>query len=170
MAWKIERRNMFYQMIDTVVFHRHNSLYSLEILHRLFKRLGIRLLQYHPIDDVIVVNDGCTDSTASILADIKGITVVTLGHNSGKGTALKTGFRKALEMGFSYAITLDADGQHFPEDIPLMLKANIENPGAFIVGERKLLILAVIAEIAQNAAHGIRALNRQIPRCPACRA
>lgn len=90
-------------------------------------------------DDIIVVNDGCTDSTASILADMKGITVVTLGHNSGKGTALKTGFRKALEMGFSYAITLDADGQHFPEDIPLMLKANIENPGALIVGERKEL-------------------------------
>ena len=90
-------------------------------------------------DDIIVVNDGCTDSTASILVDMKGITVVTLDHNSGKGTALKTGFRKALEMGFSYAITLDADGQHFPEDIPLMLKANIENPGALIVGERKEL-------------------------------
>ena len=88
-------------------------------------------------DDVIVVNDGCTDSTASILAAIEGITIVTLSHNSGKGTALKMGFRKALEMGFSYAITLDADGQHFPEDIPLMLKANIENPGALIVGERK---------------------------------
>ena len=90
-------------------------------------------------EDVIVVNDGCTDSTASILAAIEGITIVTLSHNSGKGTALKMGFRKALEMGFSYAITLDADGQHFPEDIPLMLKANIENPGALIVGERKNL-------------------------------
>ena len=88
-------------------------------------------------DDVIVVNDGCTDSTSSILANIEGITIVTLNRNSGKGTALKMGFRKALEMGFSYAITLDADGQHFPEDIPLMLKANIENPGALIVGERK---------------------------------
>ena len=88
-------------------------------------------------DDVIVVNDGCTDSTSSILANIEGITIVTLSRNSGKGAALKMGFRKALEIGFSYAITLDADGQHFPEDIPLMLKANIENPGALIVGERK---------------------------------
>lgn len=88
-------------------------------------------------EDVIVINDGCTDCTASILSGIDGITVVTLAQNSGKGTALKNGFRKALQMGFSYAITLDADGQHFPEDIPLMLEANIKNPGALIIGERK---------------------------------
>ena len=40
-------------------------------------------------------------------------------------------------MGFAYAITLDADGQHFPEDIPTMLQANQKHPGALIVGERK---------------------------------
>ena len=51
-------------------------------------------------DDVIVVNDGCTDSTATILADIKGITVVTLGHNSGKGTALKMGFVRLWKWAF----------------------------------------------------------------------
>lgn len=86
---------------------------------------------------VIVVNDGSTDATTEILKGIDGITLVSYERNAGKGTALKRGFRKALSMGFAYAITLDADGQHFPEDIPILLKANQEHPGALIVGERK---------------------------------
>ena len=90
--------------------------------------------------DVIVVNDGSTDATASILARLArdGLTVVTLDRNSGKGTALKAGFRKALEQGFAYAITLDGDGQHYPEDIATMLMANLEHPGALILGSRML--------------------------------
>lgn len=90
--------------------------------------------------DVIVVADGCTDGTLNILRDIEGsegITIVSYAQNKGKGTALKRGFRKALEMGFAYAITLDADGQHFPEDIPAMLHANQKHPGALVVGRRK---------------------------------
>ena len=88
--------------------------------------------------DVIVVNDGSTDDTAMILSGYGDrITVVSYEQNAGKGKALKTGFRKAVEMGFAYAITLDADEQHFPEDIPVLLNANIENPGALIVGQRR---------------------------------
>ena len=87
--------------------------------------------------DVIVVADGCTDGTLEILQNIEGITIVSYAKNAGKGCALKRGFKKALEMGFAYAITLDADGQHFPEDIPTMLHANQKHPGALIVGERK---------------------------------
>ena len=87
--------------------------------------------------DVIVVSDGSTDGTLDILRSIKGITIVACERNAGKGTALKRGFRKALEMGFAYAITLDADGQHFPEDIPAMLQANQKHPGALVVGQRK---------------------------------
>ncbi len=87
--------------------------------------------------DVIVVSDGSTDGTPDILRGIEGITIVAYDKNAGKGTALKRGFRKALELGFAYAITLDADGQHFPEDIPAMLQANQENPGALIVGQRQ---------------------------------
>ena len=87
--------------------------------------------------DVIVVCDGSTDGTLEILQQIEGITVVSCAKNAGKGYALKQGFKKALEMGFAYAITLDADGQHFPEDIPHMLRANQKHPGALIVGQRK---------------------------------
>ena len=91
-------------------------------------------------DDVIVVNDGSTDATPGILAGLakEGLTVVTLDRNSGKGAALKAGFRRALDMGFAYAITLDGDGQHYPEDIATMLRANQEHPGALILGSRMM--------------------------------
>ena len=89
-------------------------------------------------DDVIVVTDGCTDRTTDILHAIDGITIVSYPQNRGKGYALKMGFRRALEMGFSYAITLDGDGQHYPEDIPLFLKANQQHPQSLIIGSRQL--------------------------------
>ncbi len=88
--------------------------------------------------DVIVVNDGSTDSTGGILHSIDNITLVEYPQNKGKGYALKCGFKKALALGFSYAVTIDADGQHYPADIANFLKANMEHPGAIIVGERNL--------------------------------
>ena len=55
--------------------------------------------------DVIVVNDGCTDDSADILASMGDrITVVDYGRNRGKGYALKQGFKKARQMGFNYAM------------------------------------------------------------------
>ena len=56
--------------------------------------------------DVIVVNDGSTDDTSRILHSIENITIVEYGRNRGKGYALKHGFKRALQMGFAYAITL----------------------------------------------------------------
>ena len=89
--------------------------------------------------DVIVVNDGCTDNSAEILAALGDrITVVDYGRNHGKGYALKQGFEKAKAMGFDYALTIDSDGQHFPEDIPLFVEALEQHPGALIVGSRNL--------------------------------
>lgn len=89
--------------------------------------------------DVIVVCDGCTDDTLERLQNIPRLMVVELPTNRGKGKALQAGFRYALKAGFAYAITLDGDGQHFPEDIPLLLKANQLHPGALIIGERQCL-------------------------------
>lgn len=89
--------------------------------------------------DVIVVNDGCTDNSADILASFgERITVVDYGKNRGKGYALKQGFNKAKAMGFDYALTIDSDGQHFPEDIPLFVEVLEQHPGALIVGSRNL--------------------------------
>ena len=89
-------------------------------------------------DNIIVVNDGSTDDTASVLSNIDAITVISYPKNRGKGYALKQGFRKALSMGYSYAITLDGDGQHYPKDIIEFLHANQEHPGALIIGNRNL--------------------------------
>lgn len=96
-----------------------------------------RLLNY--CADVIVVNDGCTDNSAAVLASFgNAITVVDYGKNRGKGFALKQGFKKAKALGFDCALTIDSDGQHFPEDIPLFVNALEKNKEALIVGSRNL--------------------------------
>ena len=89
--------------------------------------------------DVIIVNDGCTDNSAEVLQCFGGrVTVVDYGCNRGKGYALRRGFEQAKDMGFDYAITIDSDGQHFPEDIPLFAEALKAHPEALIVGSRNL--------------------------------
>lgn len=73
--------------------------------------------------NIIVVNDGATDATAEILKDYPDIHQIHLPENKGKGRALKTGFEHALNSGYDFAITIDSDGQHFPEDIPVFMDA-----------------------------------------------
>lgn len=94
-------------------------------------------------DDILVVNDGSTDDTEALLEACTGITLVSYAVNQGKGHALRTGFRKALEMGFDYAVTIDSDGQHYPEDLPRFVEKLEENVAqgrrdVLIVGNRKL--------------------------------
>ena len=88
---------------------------------------------------LIVVNDGSPDDTARILAE-SGLPVTVLTHpqNRGKGIALRTGLAYAREAGYRYALTIDSDGQHFPEDIPVFLEAVDRHPGALVVGSRNL--------------------------------
>lgn len=70
---------------------------------------------------LIVVNDGSTDSTYSVLKRYPFLNVVHLKKNLGKGKALHKGFCKAIELGYEYAITIDSDGQHYPEDIAVFV-------------------------------------------------
>ena len=69
--------------------------------------------------DILVVNDGSTDATSAILSKYSDIKVLSFDKNKGKGKALRTGFAKALSMGYEYALTIDSDGQHFAQDIPI---------------------------------------------------
>jgi glycosyltransferase involved in cell wall biosynthesis len=89
-------------------------------------------------DRLIVINDGCTDNTAEILSEFDELHVITHPQNQGKGKALQNGFDEAIKLGYSNAVTIDSDGQHFPEDIPLILSAAAENKGSLIVGARQL--------------------------------
>ncbi len=87
--------------------------------------------------NIMIVNDGSTDNTSEILHKFSEILVVSYIKNKGKGYALRKGFRKAFESGYSFAITIDSDGQHDPHDIDSFLKAHKEAPEAIIVGARK---------------------------------
>ena len=88
---------------------------------------------------MIIVNDGSTDETPEVLKTLSDtITIVSYAKNRGKGHALVEGFRKAKELGFTHAVTMDADGQHFADDIPLLLEEMKKDPEAIIVGSRNL--------------------------------
>jgi glycosyltransferase involved in cell wall biosynthesis len=85
--------------------------------------------------EVLVVDDGSTDRTIN-LASQSGAEVVQHPRNLGKGAALQTGFRWALAKGHPGAITLDADGQHDPADIPNFLQAHERDAADLIIGQR----------------------------------
>ena len=85
--------------------------------------------------NIIVIDDGSTDRTFQVAFDA-GATVIQHVRNNGKGIALLTGFDHARENGFDLAITLDADGQHAPSDIPAFLKTYERTKSSVIVGNR----------------------------------
>lgn len=88
---------------------------------------------------VIVVNDGCTDSSADIIASFADrIVAITNEKNQGKGYSLRRGLRKAIELGFDHALTIDSDGQHFPEDMKILLEKANEHPNSVIMGSRNM--------------------------------
>jgi glycosyltransferase involved in cell wall biosynthesis len=82
-----------------------------------------------------VVDDGSTDATG-LQAQKAGATVLRQTPNQGKGAALRLGFRKALDAGYTAVLTLDADGQHDPADIPTFLRAHEELSADLIIGAR----------------------------------
>ncbi|MBR5255697.1 MAG: glycosyltransferase family 2 protein [Bacteroidales bacterium] len=84
---------------------------------------------------VIVVDDGSTDETAQSL---EGLDIHLVRHpkNRGKGIALKTGFEEARHLGYKFALTIDADGQHNPDDIPALVAAAGEK--TLVIGSRNI--------------------------------
>lgn len=90
-------------------------------------------------EQVVIVNDGSTDATPDILSGYSNLTIISLQSNRGKGNALKIGFEKARELAYDYAITIDSDGQHYPDDIPVFVETLVnENRDILLIGNRNM--------------------------------
>jgi len=93
------------------------------------------VLHLAPRDNVWVIDDGSTDGTASI-ARARGVGLVSLETNQGKGTALAKGLLAAAQRGFAWAITMDADGQHRAGELSSFLASRPEARVGIVVGQR----------------------------------
>ena len=98
------------------------------------KKVVQQALQAHP--HVLVVDDGSMDGGPERLEDL-AIHLVRHRLNLGKGAAIQTAARFARRMGMTHIVTLDSDGQHYPQDIHLFLQMIQKSPTAIIVGRRR---------------------------------
>lgn len=133
-----------------------------------------------PEADLLVVNDGSTDETAS-LAGAHGATVVSHPSNLGIGGAMQTGYLYALRMGYHFVCQLDGDGQHPPQEIRTLLEPLLGGTSDLVVGSRFIephsyrsslprragiaffsgLVSLVIRQRITDATSGFRAMNRR---------
>ena len=98
---------------------------------------------------VIVVDDGSADGTVRV-AESAGARVVRQTPNQGKGAALRTGFRHALEEGAEAVVTLDADGQHDPAEIPGFVAAFQTGRPEIVIGCRDFGAMPPLRRLANT--------------------
>ena len=98
---------------------------------------------------VVVVDDGSTDDTA-VQAEAAGAIVLVQRPNAGKGAALRAGFRHALEHGAAAVVTLDADGQHDPAEIPAFLAAFEATHAGLIIGRRDFGSMPLVRRLSNT--------------------
>ena len=87
------------------------------------------------IGNILVVDDASSDATHE-LAQRMNVQIIRHRQRSGKGAALQNGMKGAIEMGFSYALTIDGDMQHEVSDIPKLLAAADNSPPQMVIGNR----------------------------------
>ena len=87
-----------------------------------------------PAYDVLVVDDGSGDQTATVAREA-GVAVASLPYNLGIGGALRTGFRFAVQQGYERGIQFDADGQHDAGEIPALMQA-LDDGADMVIGSR----------------------------------
>jgi len=109
----------------TLIDHRFETLNCCVFIptynnQKTLERVIQGVLKY--TDRILIVNDGSTDDTDRILENYQDrFTIITFPENKGKGMALREAFKQADRLGYDYIITIDSDGQHFPNDLPLFL-------------------------------------------------
>jgi glycosyltransferase involved in cell wall biosynthesis len=111
-----------------VIIPAYNAAHTLPTLFPI-------LLQHWPRQHLLIVNDGSTDTTSEVAASF-GVTCISHHTNRGKGEALKTGFRYAIDHGYDAVLTLDADGQHDPYLIPQFLDTQRLSQADIVIGSR----------------------------------
>jgi glycosyltransferase involved in cell wall biosynthesis len=111
---------------------------------------------------VLVVDDGSNDDTAARAREA-GATVIEQRPNQGKGSALRTGFRQALASGADAVLTLDADGQHDPAEIPSFLAAwSVDPQPDLVIGRRNFRAMPPIRRLSNEL--GGRAISWAVGR------
>ena len=98
---------------------------------------------------VLVIDDGSNDATAEI-AKSSGALIQIQDTNQGKGIALQSGFKMAIEGGYQAVVTLDADGQHDPAEIPKFLHAYQANHSDLIIGNRDFSQMPLTRRISNS--------------------
>jgi glycosyltransferase involved in cell wall biosynthesis len=137
-----------------VLIPAHNEEASIQEVVR-------KACQYLP---VLVVNDGSRDNTARF-AEAGGAQVINHPVNQGKGAALKTGLAEALKKQYRAVITMDADGQHDPAEIPLFLDFYSRHPVGLVIGQRDFSRMPFLRKLSNTLGQKIisLALGRPIP-------
>lgn len=120
----------------------------------------IGLIQQHaPWADIAVINDGSTDDTRAI-ATTCGAIVLNMPYNVGIGAAVQTGFLYAAQHGYEVTVQNDGDGQHNPQEIPLLVSDLITSGSDLVVGSRYIEDRGYITPMARKV--GIVILARII--------
>ena len=94
-----------------------------------------RVAEFVPRDRIVVVDDGSKDDTRAV-AEKSGVVVEVHPENRGKGAAIRSGIERAQTLGAPFAILLDADGQHSPDEIPAFLARQRATDADVVVGNR----------------------------------
>jgi glycosyltransferase involved in cell wall biosynthesis len=134
-----------------------------------------------PEADIVVVDDGSTDATATI-AQEAGAFVISLPNNLGIGGAMQTGYTFAAEMGYDIAVQVDGDGQHDPTEICDLINAMEEYQADVVIGSRYIedrgyitpflrrvgifilayIVSLIIRQRVTDTTSGFRAVNRRV--------
>ena len=152
---------------DTTASVKHNQMDKPLILipgYQEGPRIAAVVAEARRYLPVLVVDDGSTDDTAA-QAEAAGATVIRQVPNQGKGAALREGFRYALESGVDAVVTLDADGQHDPAEIPRFLARGAAGDIELIVGRRNFREMPPVRRLSNTIGTMILsvAVGRSIP-------
>lgn len=113
-----------------IIMPAHNEEANLGRVIRELRARGIE-------QDLVIIDDGSVDRTVETAATAD-VPVLSLPFNLGYASAIQTGFKLAMRLGYDYLIQFDADGQHDPADIPVILSALAQGGYDVVIGSRVL--------------------------------